>query len=1345
MLHPKVTTAIPVYNGANFLGQAIESALGQTYGNMEVIVVNDGSTDGGATDAVARSYGGRIRYIVQENQGVGGAMNTAVAHMTGDVFTWLSHDDIHLPEKTASQIDYHRRLGKKDAILFSDFYLINEQGEIWHETQLPFEQYLKTPMLPLHTGAINGCTLFMPAHILREFGPFDASLRHVQDYDLWNKILSRHEFFLQRKTLVKYRTHPGQDHESRKSEAAIEGDALWIRMLESRSEIERVHLFGSRKKFYAAMASFLDLTPYKRAAAYAHTQLEAIAGSTLVSVIIPFFNEIDKVLRAAGSVLAQSHGNVELILVDDGSTENTTPVRDLRGNDNRVKLVKQLHAGTSAARNTGLDRAAGHYIAFLNADDVFSRDKIERQLAAMLEAGSVFSHTSYDVSYPSQLDAVRTVSAGTFTGAVFPEIIDRCPINVSTVMIHRSLVAGGLRFDLAGSEVLAWIPAAQRHELLGLDEALSTIGSPSRRASLAPDQLLQDADFVSDAFRADPVLSMNQKKVRRIDDVRSPIAGIAESPGPIESSGQDLAVTDAEVRRLFEQGEFARAAIIARRSTPLIYAHALRNVGNFEGSLHLFSDEYRKSPSREAHEDLITSLILAGRHALADAELAAYLSRHAGDNAFWFRLASCLAYVGRLHEADQIFTRDIELPLPNGLTASTAVCRFAAKTGTAGASETAFLRSRTVTFDEGGPGAGTRPRAILFLSGDSVYLKRYLEPAIRSFELRSGVSAAVHVHAVDPDDHTLRLVQSLRANCTLPIGLSWETFDRELVEPGELRSFFSVARFLVLPEILSRYQTTVLMTDLDQVVVRDLSSIFREAEAHDAALIRNPLNFTNIMNLFSASALFVSWTEQGKAFAEKVRAYLLDRITALGGRLPWHLDQTALAYGQLTSPNLRWYAIPPAALQSDPSSAETSSAPRSTTLFWSVTASDDANRSKEQNPIFQELVRTARRRKILFVCFSYSIHAAHWISQVDRSEFEVHVFPSNLGNELHDDFSDISFWALPGRPTSYNGKGIRLRSFPDDDAGVADRAELARYLAKVIASESYSFVHTMEFQHSAYTMLDALTLLQRPPPTWIATNYGADIMLFGKAPEHEQRIREVLARCDYYWSECARDVDLARRMGFAGKALPVLPNSGGIDVEKTAGLKGALEPSKRKVIAVKGYQHFAGRALTALEALGRCQGDLRDYAIVVYATFPEVRTAAERLKQTHDLDVTCLPEWVQHEEILKLHASARISIAISIADGISTSLLEAMAMGSFPIQTSTACAGEWIENGRSGFVVAPDDVDGLVAAIRKALADDQLVDTAARVNRTRIESQADSRWVAQRVKAAYAEVLHESA
>src|SRR5262249_25076316 len=90
--------------------------------------------------------------------------------------------------------------------------------------------------------------------------------------------------------------------------------------------------------------------------------------------------------------------------------------------------------------------------------------------------------------------------------------------------------------------------------------------------------------------------------------------------------------------------------------------------------------------------------------------------------------------------------------------------------------------------------------------------------------------------------------------------------------------------------------------------------------------------------------------------------------------------------------------------------------------------------------------------------------------------------------------------------------------------------------------------------------------------------------------------------------------------------------------------------------------------------------------------------------------------YTSHEEMLRLHGRARMSIGVNITDGVSTSFLEALVMGSFPIQTCTACADEWIQNGETGFIVSPDDPEGIAQAIRKAATDDQLVDRAAELN-----------------------------
>ena len=79
--NPKVVVIMPVYNGSNYMREAIDSALNQTYKNVEVVVINDGSTDGGKTDAIAKSYGDKIKYFVKENGGVSSALNFGIKYI----------------------------------------------------------------------------------------------------------------------------------------------------------------------------------------------------------------------------------------------------------------------------------------------------------------------------------------------------------------------------------------------------------------------------------------------------------------------------------------------------------------------------------------------------------------------------------------------------------------------------------------------------------------------------------------------------------------------------------------------------------------------------------------------------------------------------------------------------------------------------------------------------------------------------------------------------------------------------------------------------------------------------------------------------------------------------------------------------------------------------------------------------------------------------------------------------------------------------------------------------------------------------------------------------------------
>ncbi|MCL2157501.1 MAG: glycosyltransferase, partial [Methanobrevibacter sp.] len=163
--------------------------------------------------------------------------------------------------------------------------------------------------------------------------------------------------------------------------------------------------------------------------------------------------------------------------------------------------------------------------------------------------------------------------------------------------------------------------------------------------------------------------------------------------------------------------------------------------------------------------------------------------------------------------------------------------------------------------------------------------------------------------------------------------------------------------------------------------------------------------------------------------------------------------------------------------------------------------------------------------------------------------------------------------------------------------------------------------------------------------------------------------------------------------------------------------KNNLKTSKRKIILVKGYHGWAGRALVALYALKIIKEYLSDYKIVIYSADDiSVKISAELFENETNINVALVPLNTSHSEMLKLQGSARLHIGLSISDGIPSSVLEAMAMGSFPIQSWTAATDEWIKDGENGFLVSPEDPCNVAEAMVKALTNDKLVDNAAKIN-----------------------------
>lgn len=396
--------------------------------------------------------------------------------------------------------------------------------------------------------------------------------------------------------------------------------------------------------------------------------------------------------------------------------------------------------------------------------------------------------------------------------------------------------------------------------------------------------------------------------------------------------------------------------------------------------------------------------------------------------------------------------------------------------------------------------------------------------------------------------------------------------------------------------------------------------------------------------------------------------------------------------------------------------------------------------------------------RLLFVVMPDSVHAVRWVELLAGRGWEIHVFPATHA-DWHPEWSNIVAYSTnPGGVRRVDGgplhSSVRQRQLrpirePRREPGPLDRLvpgrrnDRAERLAEVIRIVKPDLIHSHEIQTCAYLTLDARERLGNRLPPWIATNWGSDIYLFGRLEAHAERVRTVMRSIDYYGCECVRDIGLGREFGFAGPVLPVIPIAGGYDLDELRSHPQVRPTSARRVVALKGYQHWAGRGLVGLRAIELAADVLQDYEIVIYAGLSDrtvIGLASTLTAQATGLRLTMLP-FVEHGEIMQLFGRARISIGLSISDAIGQSFLESIAMGSFPIQSNTGCANEWIEDSVSGILVHPDEPEQVAAALRRAVADDELIDRAAAINANTVRERLDRSKIRSRVVAMYEQLV----
>lgn len=400
--NPKVSIIIPVYNGSNYLKEAIDSALNQTYSNIEVIVVNDGSTDDGKTEKIALNYGKKIKYFNKPNGGVASALNHGIMNMSGEYFSWLSHDDKYFNNKVEEQIKFLSTLENKITIQYCNVSYINEKSEKIYDSKyesIHNQKDLNNGIFCLLNGYANGCTMLIPKLCFDEMGLFDISMRTSNDYDMWNKLLKNYDVKFLPKVLTMYRLHDSQDTKV-SPVYNKESNIVWEKIVRELKDSEiftfSENLFSFYLKFSKQMKDQNLIKAYeicfeKAKKLYSDKEIK-------ISIIMPFFNTQKYIEEAIRSILNQTFTNFELIIVDDGSTDESYKiVRKIMKEDFRIVYTKNLNEkGISGAMNTGIQLAKGEYITRMDSDDISLPERIEKQYK-FLEKNPKYSMCSVNI------------------------------------------------------------------------------------------------------------------------------------------------------------------------------------------------------------------------------------------------------------------------------------------------------------------------------------------------------------------------------------------------------------------------------------------------------------------------------------------------------------------------------------------------------------------------------------------------------------------------------------------------------------------------------------------------------------------------------------------------------------------------------------------------------------------------------------------------------------------------------------------------------------------------------------------------------------------------------------
>lgn len=225
-----VTVIIPLYNKVEYLCDSLSSVVNQTYSNIEIIVVDDGSNNYDKILRICNNFKKKIKIIkFKRNKGVSAALNAAILASNGKYINWLSHDDLFLPTKIEEQI--RSLAGAENKISITNFILWNmaknKKRKIFLEKN-DFNDFTENLLLK---DIYNFCTLLVPKKLYIN-NYFNEKLRHVQDYDMFLKLSNNVKFLFLDRHLFISRVHPHQDSVVKKNRWTNEKNNFYINYIQ---------------------------------------------------------------------------------------------------------------------------------------------------------------------------------------------------------------------------------------------------------------------------------------------------------------------------------------------------------------------------------------------------------------------------------------------------------------------------------------------------------------------------------------------------------------------------------------------------------------------------------------------------------------------------------------------------------------------------------------------------------------------------------------------------------------------------------------------------------------------------------------------------------------------------------------------------------------------------------------------------------------------------------------------------------------------------------------------------------------------------------------------------------